>query len=96
MSVEYKHFGIINDNEHRYFLLLEEVISSIDNDATVVFIHNPEKYLVRISTSERIYINPIISLINNIFSMVNIHLTWSKSMKSGNISFFFPIFAGNN
>lgn len=89
--------SIISDNDQQYFQLLEGVVNSVDNFSIGKIIKTPNGYIVRLSTSDRKYVNSLISSINQLASFVNLTLTWSKSAKkNGTISFIIPTFVEMN
>jgi len=81
------------DNDEQYILLVESMVNSVDNNAIGKIIKTPSSYIFRISTSDVVYVNSLISSINELNTFVKISLNWAKSCKkNGTLSFTIPIF----
>lgn len=81
-------FGIINDNDERYFSLLVASIEAVDELSVLTITRNPKEYHLRLSPSHHKYVNSLISEMNKISNFFGIRAKYSKSIKeNGAISF---------
>ena len=89
MEIQRKFFPkIMNDNDETYFAHLEGILSSVDEHANVMITKQNDAYHFRIAPSLPKYTNNIIEELINFHKMINIHLLFSKSIKSsGTIAF---------
>lgn len=71
----------IPDNDEHYFLLLEALINSIDDNSICIVTPTPSSYLFRISPSEPLYTTPLIHSLNEMHNKMNIRVEYSKSIK---------------
>lgn len=87
MKLQYSSIQIIPDNDTQYFLLLESIINSVDDECKGMVYKTPSSYIIKLS-SALIYIDVLIKAINELNTFVKIPLIWSKSSKIiGNIQF---------
>lgn len=73
---------ILPDNEEAYFSLLEGVISSVDDLATLSINRGHDDWKFRVIPSHPSYIEDIIKQITTLNSLFKIHVLFSKSIKS--------------
>jgi len=84
---------VIPDNERSYFNLLEGVLNTVDELSTMEVRKNLSNYSFRIAISNPVYLSLIIDKLNELHSMLNTRLVYSKSIKNlSAISFTVPIF----
>jgi hypothetical protein len=76
--------SILKENEVTYFKHLEGIVASLDNGASISITKKPEGILVRITPSDYIRFNYILSEIKKIHTKFGIKVEFSKSMKSSN------------
>lgn len=88
MKIILSDFPVLKENDRTYLLLLEGVINSTDELATLEIRKNPENYSFRISVSSSIYLSPLIKELNTLNNMCGIVVDFSKSIKSSCILFF--------
>lgn len=88
MEIIKKGFSILPENDIAYFTLLEGVINSVDDLSTMEIRKNPDNYQFRIAISTAIGIPVLIETLNDLHTMLGIHLNYQKSMKTScNIAF---------
>lgn len=89
MQTNYVNFNIehIPDNEAMYFVLLQNIIHSIDSYAYITFIKNPDSYIVRISLLKSGRTNDLIKQLNYFNSACHLIVEYGKSLKAGNLFF---------
>lgn len=89
MQTNYINFNIehIPDNEAMYFVLLQNIIHSIDSYAYVTFIKNPDSYIVRISLLKSGRTNDLVKQLNIFNSSMGLLVSYGKSLKAGNTFF---------
>lgn len=92
MTVYFKDIPkVIPDNERSYFNLLEGVLNGVDELSTMEVRKNLSNYSFRIATSKPVYLSLVIEKLNELHSMLNIRLSYSKSIKNiSAISFTIP------
>lgn len=98
MQTNYINFNIehIPDNEAMYFILLQNIIHSIDSYAYATFIKNPDSYIVRISLLKAGRTNDLVKQLNTYNNACNLKVSYGKSLKAGNIFFKIDINPKNN
>lgn len=89
MQTNYINFNIehIPDNEAMYFVLLQNIIHSIDSYAYVTFIKNPDSYIVRVSLLKAGRTDDLVKQLNMYNSSMGILVNYGKSLKAGNLFF---------
>lgn len=89
MQVDYKFdTKHILDNEMAYFALLEGVIASVDQHCYIRIDKTPTQYLFRVSPTNVVSINSLISQINNLNNALHLQVDWGKSFKNTSNIFF--------
>lgn len=92
MIIKYLDIPIIGDNEIAYFKLLEAVVNSVDELSCMEIRRNPKNYHFRIAPSRPLYLNMIVTELNNLHNLLHIQLEYSKSIKSSSsVAFNIPL-----
>lgn len=89
MTIETHHLQeILPDNERQYLNVLEAVISSIDENASLMVNRGLREIYFRISPSEPIYSQLLLEDVLKMHKLMKIKLNLSKSIRlSSNISY---------
>lgn len=78
----------MTDNDVNYFLQLEGIINSVDEEASLMITKQNNFYNFRIAPSHPKYLNILIEQLNIFHNMYKIKVDFSKSIKtSATISF---------
>ncbi len=93
MQIVRKDFpSILKENEKAYFLLLEGLVNSVDENSQMEIRFGKEHHSFRISPSIPIHINSLVQEINALHNLLNIQVEYGKSLKnSGILSFFIDL-----
>ena len=89
MTIERINFPpVIPDNETTYLNYIEGLISSIDENSSMLMSRGINGLSIRIAPSEYRYFEEILKVIKRFHTMLGIQVEFSKSMKAGmNITF---------
>lgn len=89
MKIIKKYFpSEIPDNETNYFQLLEGYIDSIDELSSLQITRQRDKYQFRLASSSPKYNSLLINELIRFHTLLGIHLSLSKSMKTTSTIFF--------
>lgn len=89
MEIQKKFFpSILPENEITYFGHLEGIISAVDEHCNILITRKPTCYDFRIATSLPKYNNMLIEQLINFHNVFNIHLDFSKSIKTSSVIAF--------
>lgn len=93
MTIELHNFAsILPDNEQQYLVMLEAVISSVDNGASLLINKGTREIYFRISPSHPKYSQPLLKDLMKWHNLMSIHLLLSKSIRlTSTISFSISI-----
>ena len=82
MTIELRNLdSILPDNEQQYLAMLEGIISSIDDNASLIVNKGISEIYFRISPSEPVYSQMLLEDILKFHNLMKINLNLSKSIR---------------
>ena len=83
MTITKKDFPpILLDNDEKYFNFLQGIVDSIDYLSTMEVTSNPNGFHFRLCPSSSKFTDTLIKELNVFHNMINIKLSFSKSIKT--------------
>lgn len=90
MTIERVGFSpILPDNDVCYFSLLEGVVNSVDELSALTITRSGNRYLYRLIPSAPKYLNSLVEEITSLHNIFQLHLDFSKSIKTSSVLTFY-------